>query len=248
LVGESLGEPYAYYENNVVGTLNLLQAMRAANVFKLVFSSTAAVFGNPIKLPIDEDHPTNPINPYGASKLMVERMLFDAAGAYGLRSVVLRYFNAAGADALADIGESHMPETHLIPNVLRAALGLGERLRVFGDDYPTRDGTCIRDYIHVNDLALAHLKAIEFMELHKGAHVFNLGNGEGFTVLEVIEAARRITSAEIDFERAQRRAGDPPILVASSIKARDKLGWVPTCSSIDAIIESAWRWHRTQKF
>lgn len=248
LVGESVNKPYAYYENNVSGTLNLLQAMREAHVAKLVFSSTAAVFGNPLKVPIDETHPTHPINPYGASKLMVERMLADAALAYGLRSVALRYFNAAGADALADIGESHTPETHLIPNVLRAALGIGGGLRVFGDDYPTRDGTCVRDYVHVNDLAVAHLRAIEYMDLQEGAHVFNLGNGEGFTVLEVLEAARRITQTEIGFERAPRRAGDPPVLVASSHKAREQLGWVPAYSSIEAIIESAWRWHRGQRY
>jgi UDP-glucose 4-epimerase len=248
LVGESVNEPYAYYENNVVGTLNLLNAMCVADVTKLVFSSTAAVFGNPLRVPIDEEHPTHPINPYGASKLMVERILSDAARAYGLRSVALRYFNAAGADALADIGESHVPETHLIPNILRAALGIGGKLQVFGDDYPTRDGTCVRDYIHVNDLASAHLKAIEFLDLRDGAHVFNLGNGEGFTVLEVIEAARRITRVNIGFERVQRRVGDPPVLVASSLKARDQLGWAPMFSSIDVIIESAWRWHSTQRF
>jgi UDP-glucose 4-epimerase len=248
LVGESLNEPYAYYENNVVGTLNLLQAMRLAGVTKLVFSSTAAVFGNPAKLPIDEEHATNPINPYGASKLMVERILFDAARAYGLRSVALRYFNAAGADVQGGIGESHTPETHLIPNIIRAALGLGEALQVFGVDYATRDGTCIRDYVHVNDLALAHLKAVKFLESRDGAHVFNLGNGEGFTVLEMIEAARQVTRAKIDFKCAPRRVGDPPVLVASSVKARDQLGWVPMFSSIHAIIESAWHWHRAQRF
>lgn len=248
LVGESLNEPYAYYENNVVGTLNLLQAMRLAGVTKLVFSSTAAVFGNPAKLPIDEEHATNPINPYGASKLMVERILFDAARSYGLRSVALRYFNAAGADVQGGIGESHTPETHLIPNIIRAALGLGEVLQVFGVDYATRDGTCIRDYVHVNDLALAHLKAVKFLESRDGAHVFNLGNGEGFTVLEMIEAARQVTRAKIDFKCAPRRVGDPPVLVASSVKARDQLGWVPMFSSIHAIIESAWHWHCAQRF
>jgi UDP-glucose 4-epimerase len=243
LVGVSVKEPYLYYQNNVAGTLNLLQAMRRANVDKLVFSSTAAVFGNPEYELIDEDHPTRPINPYGASKLMVERILADAALAYGLRSVALRYFNAAGADTFGDIGESHEPETHLIPNVLRAALGKGGQLRVFGDDYPTRDGTCVRDYVHVNDLATAHLRAVEFMSTHDGAHVFNLGNGQGFTVLEVIAAAQRTVGTQIAFERAPRRPGDPPVLVASSKRAREQLGWSPAFTDIERIIETAYRWH-----
>ena len=248
LVGVSVSEPYRYYQNNVTGTLNLLQAMHAAGVAKLVFSSTAAVFGNPQTPLIDETHPTQPINPYGASKLMVERILADAARAYGLRSVALRYFNAAGADPSGELGESHQPETHLIPNVLRAALGGGGVLKVFGDDYVTRDGTCVRDYVHVNDLAVAHLKGIEFMDGHNGAHLFNLGNGQGFTVLEVIEAARRVTGAEIAFERAPRRAGDPAVLVASSAWAREQLGWAPAFADIGGIIESAWRWHRQPRY
>ncbi|HEY8586945.1 MAG TPA: UDP-glucose 4-epimerase GalE [Rhodanobacter sp.] len=248
LVGESVREPYQYYRNNVAGTLNLLQAMRLAEVDKLVFSSTAAVFGVPERELIDEGHPTHPINPYGASKLMVERILVDAAHAYGLRSVALRYFNAAGADPSGEIGESHEPETHLIPNVLRAALGSGGALKVFGDDYSTRDGTCVRDYVHVNDLASAHLKSIEFMTTHAGAHVFNLGNGQGFTVLEVIEAARRVTGVQIAFERAPRRAGDPPVLVASSAKAREMLGWVPQFDDVAAIIETAWHWHQAPRY
>jgi UDP-glucose 4-epimerase len=248
LVGVSVGEPYQYYQNNVAGTLNLLQEMRVAGVAKLVFSSTAAVFGNPETELIDETHPTRPINPYGASKLMVERILADAVHAYGLRSVALRYFNAAGADPSGEIGESHEPETHLIPNVLRAALGGGGALKVFGDDYATRDGTCVRDYVHVNDLASAHLKAIQFMADHDGAHLFNLGNGQGFTVLEVIEAARRVTGVEIAFERAPRRAGDPPVLVASSARAREQLGWTPQFADIGGIIDSAWRWHRQSRY
>lgn len=248
LVGVSVAEPYLYYQNNVTGTLNLLQAMRAVGVSKLVFSSTAAVFGSPDTDLIDETHPVRPINPYGASKLMVERMLSDAAHAYGLRSVALRYFNAAGADPSGMIGEAHEPETHLIPNVLRAAMGRAGTLKIFGDDYATRDGTCVRDYVHVNDLATAHLKAIEFMVAHDGAHLFNLGNGQGFTVLEVIEAARCITGAKIAFERAQRRAGDPPVLVASNVKARESLGWIPAFTDIAAIIESAWRWHQHSRY
>jgi UDP-glucose 4-epimerase len=248
LVGVSVREPYLYYQNNVTGTLNLLQAMREAAVDRLVFSSTAAVFGNPDVELIDESHPTRPINPYGASKLMVERILADAASAYGLRSVTLRYFNAAGADPSGEIGESHEPETHLIPNVLRAALGKGGALKVFGDDYATRDGTCVRDYVHVNDLAVAHLKGIEFMRDREGAHIFNLGNGQGFTVLEVIEAARRVTGVEIACERAPRRAGDPPVLVASSALASRLLGWEPAFGDIDGIITSAWRWHQRPRY
>jgi len=248
LVGVSVKEPYLYYQNNVAATLNLLQAMRAASVDKLVFSSTAAVFGNPERELIDEAHPTRPINPYGASKLMVERVLADAAVAYGLRSVALRYFNAAGADASGEIGESHEPETHLIPNILKAALDKGGQLKIFGDDYATRDGTCVRDYVHVNDLAAAHLKAVEFMSTHEGAHVFNLGNGQGFTVLEVIAAAERVMGTRIAFERAPRRPGDPPVLVASSARAREQLGWSPVFTEMDGIIETACRWHRRPRY
>lgn len=248
LVGESVDDPYTYYQNNVVGTLNLLRAMRTAGVDKLVFSSTAAVYGAPQTNLIDETFTTDPINPYGASKLMVERMLADAARAYGLRSVAFRYFNAAGADPSGEIGESHEPETHLIPNVLRAALCNDGVLKVFGDDYATPDGTCVRDYIHVNDLASAHMKAIEFMANREGAHLFNLGNGRGFSVLEVIAAARRVTGVNIAFELAPRRAGDPPVLVASSAKACDLLGWTPAFAEVDTIIESAWRWHRQMRY
>jgi UDP-glucose 4-epimerase len=247
LVGESVSDPYLYYRSNVIGTLNLLDAMQKANVDQLVFSSTAAIFGNPQTMPIDEDHPTRPINPYGASKLMVERILSDAANAYGLRSVALRYFNAAGADADAGLGEAHEPETHLIPNILRSAISKESRLKVFGSDYPTHDGTCVRDYIHVYDLASAHLKALEFMSRNNGAHAFNLGNGQGFTVLEVIEAARHVTGLPIEYEKAQRRDGDPAILVASSEKARRLLGWTPAYNSIPPIIESAWLWHRQKR-
>lgn len=248
LVGESVVEPYGYYENNVTGTLNLLKAMRDSGVFKLVFSSTAAVFGHPSQNLIDESHPTNPINPYGASKLMVERILQDAAKAYGLRAVMLRYFNAAGADPSGEIGESHQPETHLIPNIFRAALGQTGPLNVFGADYDTRDGTCVRDYVHVNDLAAAHMAAINFIDGNEGAHAFNLGNGDGFTVLEIIEAARRVSGLDVPYELSARRAGDPPTLVASSEKARNLLGWRPAFDSIGSIIDTAWRWHRGAKF
>lgn len=248
LVGESVVEPYACYRNNVVGTLTLLEAMRAAGVDRIVFSSTAAVFGNPLHDLIDEDHPVAPINPYGASKQMCERLLADAAAAYGLRAVALRYFNAAGADPAGRIGESHRPETHLIPNVLRAALGQGPALQLFGDDYPTRDGTCVRDYVHVDDLAAAHLAALALMEDRPGFHAFNLGNGAGFSVREVIAAAERVAGRRIACAVAPRRPGDPPTLVASSARARGQLGWRPRYSELDAIIETAWRWHRAPAY
>jgi UDP-glucose 4-epimerase len=244
LVANSVADPYTYYENNVAGTLNLLGAMRKADVSKLVFSSTAAVFGHPLTSVIDETHPTRPINPYGASKLMVERILADAACAYGLRSVALRYFNAAGADPAGGIGESHQPETHLIPNLLQAALGQGGGMKIFGTDYDTPDGTCVRDYIHVNDLASAHLKAIKYMDDQDGAHVFNLGNGCGFSVLEVLAAAKAVTGRNIPCEFAPRRPGDPATLIASSNKARELLGWSPSMRDIADIVETAWRWHR----
>ncbi len=246
LVGESVVQPYAYYANNVTGTLNLLETMRRHAVDKVVFSSTAAVFGNPVSEVMDEDHPKAPINPYGASKLMAERILADAAQAYGLRSVALRYFNAAGALPEHGIGEAHACETHLIPNVLRAALGNGPSLKVFGDDYSTPDGTCVRDYVHVQDLAQAHALALEYMDRHEGAHAFNLGNGRGFSVREVIATATEISGQDIPFEVVSRRAGDPATLVASSGKAREALGWQPRWTELAPIIESAWRWHRAQ--
>jgi len=242
-VAESVRDPYAYYRNNVVGTLNLLDVMHHAGVKQLVFSSTAAVYGVPTTDKLDESHSTLPINPYGASKLMVETMLEDAAKAYGLRSAALRYFNAAGADPEGDIGESHTPETHLIPNVLLHALGMGEGLKVFGDDYATRDGTCVRDYVHVNDLAAAHLLAMRHLDDHEGAHRFNLGSGSCYTVMEVIEAARKVTGKSISFSLAPRRAGDPPVLVADSKRAVEVLGWHPSFIDMPAIIETAWRWH-----
>ncbi len=248
LVGESVREPYAYYRNNVAGTLNLLEAMRRHGVERLVFSSTAAVFGNPVSELIDEDHPKSPINPYGASKLMVERILADAASAYGLRSIALRYFNAAGALPQHGIGEAHACETHLIPNVLKAALGHGPALKVFGEDYPTPDGTCVRDYVHVQDLAQAHALALDYMDAHPGAHAFNLGNGRGFSVREVIAAAAEVAGRDIPCEVAPRRAGDPAMLVASSVRARRELGWSPEWTDLHAIIESAWGWHRDQLF
>ena len=248
LVGESVARPYEYYANNVVGTLNLLEAMRRHGVSRMVFSSTAAVFGQPVADRIDEDHPKQPINPYGASTLMVERILADAASAHGLRSVALRYFNAAGASPDAAIGESHQPETHLIPNVLRAALGTGPALKVFGDDYPTPDGTCVRDYVHVDDLAQAHELALAYLDAHPGAHAFNLGNGQGFSVREVIAAAEAVSGRPIAHAIEARRPGDPSVLVASSARARERLGWAPVHTALEPIIESALRWHRAQRY
>lgn len=249
LVGESVNQPYRYYDNNVTGTLTLLDEMREAGIDKLVFSSTAAVFGEPQQALIDEQHPTMPINPYGASKLMVERMLADASTAYGLRSVSFRYFNAAGADESGELGESHQPETHLIPNVLKAALGdLAAPLKVFGDDYDTLDGTCIRDYVHVTDLAQAHRLAIGFLQVTGGAHRFNLGNGRGFSVKQIIQTASGVTGQAIPYEVAPRRAGDPARLVASSALAREQLGWRPSHEDLSGIIASAWRWHRQPRY
>ena len=244
-VGESVIDPGAYYRNNVTGTLNLLDAMRTAGVDKLVFSSTAAVFGNPQTERLCEDHPLAPINPYGWSKRMVEQVLTDMARAWGIKSVSLRYFNAAGAHPSGQIGEAHAPETHLIPVVLLAAVGLKDHLKLFGDDFDTPDGTCVRDYIHVCDLAMAHLKALEFMDEAPGAHAFNLGNGAGFSNLEVVQAARSVTGCPIPVELAPRREGDAARLVADSRRARDVLGWAPEFPDLETIIESAWAWHQS---
>ena len=248
LVGESVRQPLDYYRNNVGGTLSLLETMRRHSVERLVFSSTAAIFGEPDQALIDETHPARPINPYGRSKWMVEQMLTDSATAFGLRSVSLRYFNAAGASPSGEIGESHDPETHLIPNVLKSVQAGGASLKVFGNDYPTPDGTCVRDYIHVDDLAAAHLAALTWMESQEGAAVFNLGNGRGFSVLEVIEAAGRVTGQPIAYEVQDRRPGDPAVLVAASDRAQRELGWQPRYRDIEAIIETAWGWHRNARY
>lgn len=248
LVGESVTLPLHYYANNVAGSLNLLQCMQRAEVGKIVFSSTAAVYGVPAVATIDEATATAPINPYGTSKLMVERMLADAAVASGLRSVTLRYFNASGAHPAGGVGESHSPETHLIPNVLRSVLGSGPALKVFGNDYPTPDGTCIRDYVHVSDLCAAHLSALNYMQSVDGAEVFNLGSNDGFSVKQVIEMAERVTGSSIPYQIEPRRAGDPAMLVASSQRARSLLGWKPRYTDLETIISTAWRWHRNQPY
>lgn len=243
-VGESMTNPAKYYRNNVASTLTLVEAMLAASVRNLVFSSTCATYGVPQKIPISETHPQEPINPYGTSKLMVERILKDFDLAYGLKSVTFRYFNAAGANPAGLMGEDHTPETHLIPLVLMAAMGQRESISIFGTDYPTPDGTCIRDYIHVADLAQAHVLGLEYLLKENGTDTFNLGNGNGFSVREVIETARRITKQEISVIECPRRPGDPAILVGSSDKARKILGWHPQYPALEQIIAHAWQWHQ----
>ncbi|MFN6470526.1 MAG: UDP-glucose 4-epimerase GalE [Nostoc sp. SerVER01] len=243
-VGESVSDPAKYYRNNVLGTLTLLEAMLTASVKKFVFSSTCATYGVPEFVPIPETHPQNPINPYGATKLMVERILADFDVAYGFKSVRFRYFNAAGANPNGLLGEDHDPETHLIPLVLLTALGKRESISIFGTDYPTPDGTCIRDYIHVNDLADAHILGLEYLLKGGDSEVFNLGNGSGFSVREVIAAAEAVTGVSISVEERSRRPGDPPNLIGTSEKARTILGWHPQYSSIKDIVAHAWQWHQ----
>jgi len=243
-VGESVREPAKYYRNNVANTQNLLEAMLAHGVKRFVFSSTAAVFGEPEYVPIDEKHRLSPINPYGWSKLMIEQMLQDFRHAYGFESVCLRYFNAAGADPEGELGERHDPETHLIPLVLQAASGRRPAITVFGDDYDTPDGTCIRDYIHVSDLCSAHTLALQRMLAGQGGGRFNLGNGEGFSVKQVIDTAREVTGRPIPAEYQARRAGDPARLVADATLARQVLGWQPARAALADIIRDAWAWEQ----
>lgn len=243
-VAESVVDPLKFYENNVHGTVTLLEAMRDAGVSRFVFSSTAATYGVPERVPIPEDHPQVPLNPYGRTKLFVEQVLSDCERAFGLRSVVFRYFNAAGAHPSGKLGEDHEPETHLIPLVLDAALGRRPAIRVFGDDYETPDGTCLRDYIHVCDLADAHVLGLEYLLSGGESSIFNLGNGRGFSVKEVVAAAERVTGRTIAVEMAARRPGDSPALVGSSEKARRVLGWSPRYAELETILEHAWNWHR----
>lgn len=242
-VGESVSQPDKYYRNNVVGTLTLLEAMNKAGINKFVFSSTCATYGVPDTVPIPEDHPQNPINPYGMSKLMVEQILADFDHAYDFRSVRFRYFNAAGADPSGELGEDHAPETHLIPLTLYAALGKRDAISIFGTDYPTPDGTCIRDYIHVSDLASAHVLGLEYLLNGGKTDKFNLGNGNGFSVKEVIETAREVTGRDIIAIECDRRPGDPPSLVGSGEKAKKILGWNPEYPDLKDIISHAWQWH-----
>ncbi|WP_066258685.1 UDP-glucose 4-epimerase GalE [Hydrogenophaga flava] len=241
-VGESVQDPGKYYQNNVVNTLNLLDAMRQAGVMRFIFSSTAAIFGEPQTTRIAEDHRQQPINPYGRSKLMVEQALADYDRAYGLRSVCLRYFNAAGADPEGQLGERHEPETHLIPLVLQAASGRRPHISVFGQDYDTPDGTCIRDYVHIHDLCQAHGLALQSLMAGDPSQAYNLGNGHGFSVNEVIEAARRVTGRDIAVQYAPRRPGDPARLVADSTLAQRRLDWRPQYAALDTLVEHAWRW------
>ena len=242
-VGESVEQPAIYYGNNVVQGIALLDALIASGVKQLVFSSTCATYGEPQRLPIDETHPQQPTNPYGASKLFMERIMQDYDRAYALSFVALRYFNASGATALR--GEDHAPETHLIPLVLAAAQGNRAHISVFGKDYPTHDGTCVRDYIHVEDLGRAHLAALDYLKSGGDSTAINLGNGQGYSVLEVIETARNITGKDIKVVIEPRRAGDPSHLVANAAKAREVLGWVPGVPSLKDIISSAWKWHES---
>jgi UDP-glucose-4-epimerase GalE len=242
LVGESVTEPAKYYRNNVVGTLSLLDAMRATSVKKIVFSSTCAIYGEPEKVPMSEDLPKWPVNPYGMTKLIIEHALADYSAAYGIGYAALRYFNAAGASGDGDLGEDHDPESHLIPIVLQVALGQRDKITIFGDDYPTPDGSCIRDYIHVDDLADAHIRALE--KLSEGANLqLNLGTGRGYSVKEVIQTCCKVTGHAIPFAVGPRRAGDPPALVADPTKAWRVLGWKAVRSDLPAIVGDAWRWH-----
>ena len=244
LVGESMTNPLKYFNNNVYGMQVLLEAMVRHGIDKIVFSSTAATYGEPERIPIMEDDRTEPTNPYGQSKLIMEKMMKWVSLANGIRYVSLRYFNAAGAIEDGSIGEDHSPETHLIPLILQVPLGKRDHITVFGEDYPTPDGTCLRDYIHVLDLADAHVLAIDYLRRGGESNIFNLGNGQGFSVKEMIEAAREATGLDIKVEIGERRAGDPAQLIASSEKARKVLGWQPKFTDVKAVIGTAWKWHR----
>ncbi len=248
LVGESVIEPLKYFNNNVGGTINLLEAMRDYNVKNIVFSSTAATYGEPDRVPIEEEDKTFPTNPYGESKLTVEKILKWCDKAYGIKYTALRYFNAAGAHVSGKIGEDHKPESHLIPIILQVALGQRDKIMIYGDDYSTEDGTCIRDYIHVTDLANAHLLAVNRLKNGGQSIICNLGNGTGFSVKQVIEVCRKVTECNIEAEVAPRREGDPAILIASSDKAKKQLGWNPKYNSIESIVETAWNWHKNHPY
>lgn len=244
-VGESVSNPEKYYYNNVVNTLNLLKVMKKHNVLKIVFSSSAATFGNPIYNPIDENHPQNPLSPYGTTKLIMEKLLADYEQAYGFKYCALRYFNAAGADIDGEVGEWPGSCSNLIPLVLDAALGVSDGINVYGNDYPTADGTCIRDYVHVTDLATAHVLALKYLE--KGSGCFNLGNGKGFSVKEVIDKAKEVTGKDFKVSIVGRRPGDPPVSVADFKKAREILGWIPEYADLETIIKSAWDWRKIDR-
>jgi UDP-glucose 4-epimerase len=246
-VGESVADPAKYYRNNVANTLNLLDVMHEFEVKYFIFSSTCATYGIPERIPITEDHPQKPVNPYGKSKLMVEDILKDYDSAYGIKHINLRYFNAAGADPDGEIGEDHDPETHLIPLVLDAAAGKRPHITIFGDDYDTPDGTCIRDYIHVTDLAQAHVLALRALENKAGSIAYNLGNGQGYSVREVIKMAEKVTGRSIPVKISDRRIGDPPTLIGNAAKIIDELGWIPEFSDMEAIVKTAWEWNQHKK-
>lgn len=243
LVGESMEKPLEYFDNNVYGTQVLLEAMVEHDVENIVFSSTAATYGEPEAIPITEEMATNPTSTYGETKLAMEKMMKWCEAAYGIKYVSLRYFNVAGARETGEIGEDHRPETHLIPIILEVALGKRDSITIYGDDYDTPDGTCIRDYIHVEDLIEAHILALDYLEKGGESNIFNLGNNQGFSVKEMINAARRVTNHEIPAQIGKRRPGDPSVLIASAEKAKKVLGWMPKHTSVQKIIEDAWRWH-----
>ena len=245
-VGESVTHPAKYYLNNVSNTLNLLEAMRKSGVRYFIFSSTCATYGVPENIPITEDHPQKPVNPYGKSKLMIEEILADYDKAYGIRHINLRYFNAAGADPEGEVGEDHDPETHLIPLAVYAALGKREDINIFGTDYSTKDGTCIRDYIHVNDLSEAHIKALKYLMDKDTSNSFNLGNGVGHSVWEIIDAVKRVSRRNFKIVESKRREGDPPVLISNYDKAVKTLGWKPKFTEIDTVVETAYRWHSSR--
>jgi UDP-glucose 4-epimerase len=247
-VGESVTDPAKYYNNNLAGSLSLLEAMRKAGVNKFIFSSTCATYGVPQEIPITEVHPQAPVNPYGWTKLMIEQALADYQAAYGLQSVILRYFNAAGADPGGRIGERHIPETHLIPLAIEAAVDADRPLSVFGTDYDTPDGTCIRDYIHVTDLAQAHLLGLEHLMGKGKGGVFNLGNGSGFSVRDIIKCVEKVSGRQVHWNDAPRRAGDPPQLVGSSRKIKAELGWEPKHADIEEIVRTAYAWRTSKRF
>ena len=246
-VGESVENPGLYCVNNVSGSINLINALNKTGVKKFVFSSTCSLYGNPENVPISEKEKLNPINPYAKTKHQIENVLTDFDSAFGMKHVALRYFNAAGADFNGEIGESHQPEPHLIPIVLQVALGKREKVSIFGDDYPTSDGTCIRDYIHVYDLADAHIKALQYLEKGNDSTVINLGTGTGYSVKEIIDVSEKITGKKIKTEISERRAGDPAILVADNKKAKEVLGWNSEFG-LEEVISSAWNWHQNQKY
>ncbi len=246
-VGESVAEPEKYYCNNVANTLNLLHVMRKYGCRKIIFSSTCATYGEPERVPIVEDMPQHPVNPYGASKLMIERIFRDYEKAYGMQYVVFRYFNAAGADPEGEIGEDHDPETHLIPLLLDAASGKRKEAKIFGTDYKTKDGSCVRDYIHVYDLGTAHLLGLRYLENGGKSDFFNLGNEKGVSVWEAVNSVKRVTGRDFKVVSAERREGDPAELVAGSEKAKQKLGWKPLYGEIDTIVEHAWKWHERKR-